>query len=217
MNNILSGRRVLIADDHLLFAEGLAALLRDQGCESDIVTSIAAIEPVIAAAPPDLLILDLSFGNDSAMPLLRELRASRPALPILVITALEERVVVERVQETGAAYLAKSKAGADVATMATSLLDGSYRAPVPRMHRTGTAASRDIGGVHLSRARIEVLKLVRRGLTNSEIAERIGRTVKTVEAHMTELYSRLGLTTRGQVIRWANEHARELGVPRDGS
>ncbi|MES2124024.1 MAG: response regulator transcription factor [Gemmatimonadota bacterium] len=217
MNTTLSGRRVLIADDHLLFAEGLAALLRDQGCESDIVTSLAAIEPVIAAFPPDLLVLDLAFGSASAMPLLRVLRTSRPALPILVITALEERVVVERVQETGAAYLAKSKAGADVATIATALLDGSYRAPVSRMRRTGTAASRDIGGVHLSRARIEVLKLVRLGLTNPEIAERIGRTIKTVEGHMSELYSRLGLTTRGHLIRWANEHARELGLPRDGS
>ncbi|MEP6591665.1 MAG: response regulator transcription factor [Gemmatimonadota bacterium] len=217
MSPSLAGRRVLIADDHRLFAEGLRALLRDHDCEAEIVTELALIETTIAATEPDLLILDLSFGTESALPLLHQLRDTQPALPILVVSASEERVVVERVQETGAAYLAKSRAGADVALLAGAMLDGSYRAPAATRPRAPTRASRQIGGVKLSRALIQVLKLARLGLSNPDIAEQIGRTVKTVEAHMGEIYNRLGLKSRGQVIRWANEHARELGAPLDGS
>lgn len=209
--------RILIADDHRLFADGLAALLGDQGYQTEIVTELDRIEPVLATAPPDLLILDLAFADRSAMPLLRDLRARRPTLPILVISASEEGVLVERVRETGAAYIAKSRAASDVVGLVPRLLDGSYVPPRPIRRRSSSRTSALIGGAKLTRAHIDVLKLIRLGDSNAEIAEKVGRTLKTVEGHVGELFARVGVHNRAHLIRWANDHARELHIPLDGT
>lgn len=217
MSVALAGRTVLIADDHRIFAEGVSALLRNQQCHTIIVTQLDQIPVVLTTATPDLLVLDLAFGEESAMPLLRELRAEQRRLPILVISASEEAVIAERVRDTGAAFLPKSRAGADVAQVVVDLLSGRYQPPKTLIRRTGSKTSALIGGVMLSRAHIEVLRLVRDGRTNIEIAATIGRAIKTVESHVSELYARTGLTTRGHLIRWANDHARALHTPTDGT
>jgi DNA-binding NarL/FixJ family response regulator len=212
----LAGRTILIADDHRLFAEGLASLLHDEKGKTVIVTELAQVPVVLGTLDPDLLILDLAFGQESAIPLLRQLRVELPELPILVISASEEVVIVERVRETGAAYLAKSRAGADVTTVVKQLLAGKYHRPPQRPPRLRTAVSEVIGGVRLSHAHIDVLRLLRQGHSNSEIATLLGRAIKTVEAHVSEIYSRTGLGSRGRLMRWANENARALRGPRDG-
>lgn len=217
MREGIAGRTVLIADDHRLFAEGLAALLRDQQCSTAIVTELAQVRLVLDTVRPDLLILDLAFGEESAMPLLRQLREARPELPMLVITASEEVVIVERVLETGAAYLAKSRAGADVTHTVEALLNSRYIPPKLPTRRASSRSSRLVGGVKLSRSHVEVLRLLRHGHSNTEIAAAIGRALKTVEAHVSEIYVRTGLTNRGHLMRWANKNARALGVPLDGS
>lgn len=207
---LLAGRTVVIADDHRLFAEGVASILRDQQCNTIIVTELEQIRPTIATSRPALLVLDLAFGEVSALPLLRELRATRKRLPILVISASEESVIVERVQETGAAYLPKSRAGADVAEVAEKLISGEYLSPQLKHIRSTAKASAVIGGVKLTRRQIRVLRFVQRGRTNVEISEVLARSVKTIEASMAELYARTGLSSRGALIRWANTQGNKL-------
>ncbi|MES2305640.1 MAG: response regulator transcription factor [Gemmatimonadota bacterium] len=218
MTGPLAGRTVVIADDHRLFAEGVATILRDEGCHTFIVTELDQIRPTIESARPDLLVLDLAFGEQSAMPLLRALRMERHPIPILVISASEEGVIVERVRETGAAYVAKSRAGVDIAVVALQLVTDSYRPPGPRPgRRPDLKASVTIGGITLNHGHLEVLRLIRDGRSNPEIAGTISRAVKTVESRISELYARTGLRTRGQLIRWANDHAKLLKTPADGT
>lgn len=212
MKPSLAGRTIVIADDHRLFAEGVATLLRDHRAATIILTELGQIEPVLATTTPDLLVLDLAFGRTSAMPLLRELRKRLEQMPILVISASEESVIVERVRDTGAAYLAKSRAGADVVEVVQALLDGSYHPPRVKPRRSSTVTSATIGGIQLSRAQIEVLRQVQLGKTNVEISQQMGRAIKTIEAHLSELYARTGLATRGALMRWAIEHAKRLHI-----
>jgi len=216
MSAELTGLSVLIADDHQLFAQGLAALLTDAGCTTGIVTALDEIVPALDASPPAFLILDLAFGDASAIPLLRQLRHERPELPILVISASEEVVIVERVRETGAGYLAKSQAGAEMVKAVELLLSGGVDSVKQRRPRRRRHAVQQIGGVQLNRSHVAVLQLLRQGLTNPEIATTLRRALKTVEAHVSQLYTRTGLHTRGHLIRWANEHAKALGGPVDG-
>ncbi len=216
MSAELTGLSVLIADDHQLFAQGLAALLKDAGCTTEIVTALGEIVPMLDRTCPTLLVLDLAFGDASAIPLLRKLRQGRPELPILVISASEEVVIIERVRETGAAYLAKSQAGEEMVTAVQLLLSGKIHSEKQRMPRRRRHAVQQIGGVHLNRSHVAVLQLLRRGLTNHEIATTLNRALKTVESHISQLYTRTGLHTRGHLIRWANEHAKALGGPLDG-
>ena len=216
MSEVRAARRVLIADDHRLFAEGLAALLKDKQYTTEIVTVLNEIVPMLDSFNPELLILDLAFRHDSAMPLLRQLRQERPELPILVISASEEIVMTERVRETGAAYLAKSRAGTDVVTMVEQLLTGKYVAPRGPSRPPLSPEGMVVGGVSLADRHIKVLRLLRLGHSNLEIATILGRAPKTVEANVSELYGRTGLNSRGRLIRWANQHSRALRGPVDG-
>ena len=213
MSGELAGRTVLIADDHRLFAEGLAALLRDQQCHSAIVTELDQISLVLKGTLPDLLILDLAFGDVSAMSLLRQLREEQPELPILVITASEEVVIVERVRATGAEYLAKSRAGAEVVQLVHEILTGKHIPQKVPIRRTSSRANATIGGIKLTRSHIAVLRLLRIGHSNAEIATTLGRTIKTVESHVSEIYARTGLNNRARLVRWANQHSWALGLP----
>ncbi|MEO5799344.1 MAG: response regulator transcription factor [Gemmatimonadales bacterium] len=217
MSGLLTGRTVLIADDHRLFAEGVALILREEGCSTIIVTEHDQILTTLSAMTPHLLVLDLAFGDESAMPLLLQIRQERRHLPILVISASEESVIVERVRDTGAAYLGKSEAGANVATVIAAIFAGTYAPPKTPARRSVSKTTQKIGTVNLNRLHVDVLRLVRQGRSNPEIAKHIGRAIKTVESHISILYARTGVANRAQLIRWANEHAKELHEPESGT
>lgn len=207
----MTGRpaHVLIADDHQLFAEGVARILRDHGFIVSIVTQLAVLEGTLAAVRPDLLILDLSFGKDSALPLLGQLRADLPALRIIVLSARDEVVIIQAVERTGTAYLTKTLAATEMLALVRMTLAGER--PVPAVVPEQTPPHVIVGSVALSRRQVKVLVGVHRGGSNAEIAESMQVTSKAIEPHLRELRKRIGVNSRAELARWADEHIDELG------
>ncbi len=199
---------ILVADDHQIFAEGIARILRDQGYIVSIVTQLSVLEGTLAAVRPDLLILDLSFGRDSALPLLKRLRIRRPSLRVIVLSARDESVIVEAVEQTGTAYLTKTLASTELlALVRVALTDG----PTPSVRAAGRIPPNLIvGAVPLSRRHMQVLLGVHRGESNSEIADSLQVTRKAIEPHLRELRKRIGVGSRAELARWAQEHIEEL-------
>ncbi len=202
---------VLVADDHQIFAEGVARILRDHGHIVSIVTQLAVLEGTLAAVKPDLLILDLTFGRESAMPLLKRLRIELPSLRVIVLSARDEAVIIEAVERTGAAYLTKTLASTELlALVKTTLAD--RQPPVTVAPATDRAAPFvTVGAVSLSRRQIDVLLGVYRGGSNTEIAESMHVTRKAIEPHMRKLRKQIGVNSRAELARWAQEHIEELG------
>ncbi len=204
-------RHVLIADDHRLFADGLSRLLREGGYSVSIVNALHEVEAIVVDGKPDVVLLDLAFGHDSALPLLRTLRREHPQLPIIVVSAMEERVIIDSVLATGASYIAKSRASTDLRAALETVLAGGQ---VPRPHLNplvGKFGARRIGTIQFTDQQIAVLAQLRDGDSNGEIAIALGRSIKSIEHHLAGIRQKIGLTTRGQLIRWAREHASELG------
>ncbi|MEO5826900.1 MAG: response regulator transcription factor [Gemmatimonadales bacterium] len=208
----MSGRvsHVLVADDHQIFAEGVARILRDHGYIVSIVTQLAVLEGTLAAVKPDLLILDLTFGRESAMPLLKQLRTSVPSLRVIVLSARDEAVIVEAVEKTGTAYLTKTLASTELlALVKTTLAD--RQPPVTGVPPTDRATPFVIvGTVSLSRRQIDVLLGVYRGGSNMEIAELMHVTRKAIEPHLRKLRKQIGVNSRAELARWAEAHIEEL-------
>lgn len=199
---------VLVADDHQIFAEGVARILRDHGHIVSIVTQLAVLEGTLAAVMPDLLILDLTFGRESAMPLLKRLRIELPSLRVIVLSARDEAVIIEAVEKTGTGYLTKTLASTALLALVKATLADS-RPPVAPLPGRGTPFI-TVGAVSLSRRQIAVLLGVHRGASSTEIAESMQVTSKAIEPHLRALRERIGVTSRAELARWAQEHIEEL-------
>src|SRR5438046_9422628 len=113
----LRKRRILVADDHPLFREGLVQLInreRDLCCCGQTATT-AATQAAVARLKPDLVVLDLRLKDGDGLDLIKILRAHFPALPTLVLSQHEETLYAERALRAGArGYVMKEEAADDV-------------------------------------------------------------------------------------------------------
>jgi DNA-binding NarL/FixJ family response regulator len=192
--------RIVIAEDAALFRQGLALLLEDGGHDVVATTSDAdSARQAVAAQRPDLVILDVRMPprhDDDGAQLAAELRRDHPELPLLLLSQhVEVRHIVSLATAGYFGYLLKDRvldvddflAALDRVARGGSALD-------PEVVGQLVAASRDNGVLAaLSDREQEVLALMAEGLTNSGIARRLWLTERTVESHVRNLLTKLGI------------------------
>jgi DNA-binding NarL/FixJ family response regulator len=218
--------KVLVADDHSVFRQGLRLVLGGLAPEVDIIEAGDFGEATgIAEATPDLglILLDLRMPAPDGRAMdgfdgLRALRRVLPRVPIMVLSASEDSADVFRSLECGASgYLAKS---APAATMLEALrlvlVGGIY---VPRDLVAGGAPVRpqspgDEPAATLTPRQHEVLSLIADGLSNKEIAYRLGTSEGTVKAHITAIMRSLGARNRVQMLLAAERRGIKLRDPK---
>lgn len=226
-------RVVLIADDHPLFREALKfavsqALLGAQIVEADSVDSLfAALE---AHGQLELLLLDLSMPGAQGFSALVQARAHYPTVPVMVVSAREDRDIIERTLAHGAAgFVPKSSPIAAIADALRVVLQGGVW--MPAKTRGGMAKERWSGDRTLldsaeadAAARLglltpqqfRVLAMVSAGLINKQIGAELGVSEATVKAHMTAIMQKLGVTNRTQAVllaqRLALDHNESLAA-----
>lgn len=211
---------ILIADDHQVLAEGLAATL---GPHYTIVGQVHVLEqlgPAIARSAPDVVILDLSFHGTSALPQLKQLTANPTmASKFVVLTGLESPALATAAFDAGALAFLQKGAGVQELRMAIEAAVAGRRysdgGEIESREESGTGArgaSVMVGGLLLRPRQIEVLWLLLRGSSRSDVAQRLGVTQKTVDYHLTDLREQLGVGGSRMVIAWAAGYQDELSV-----
>lgn len=199
--------RVAIVDDHPALREGTAGLLARER-DIDVVGVVGSLEEartlIDGDAPPQVVILDIRLGGQRGLELLtgaHQARSGRPA--IVVWTAYDVPQYVAFAFRSGAAgFVLKTAPTAElIAAIRLAASGGTYFAGRP-----------DLGTASLTDRERDVLGLLLEGLSNDEMAGRIGVTTRTVEAHLTRLYERFGARSRAELAARA---AREgwLDVP----
>ena len=179
----------------------------------------------VAALRPDVVVLDLSMPRLAGLPALQTLVEQQPAVRVLVLTMHEEPETARRVLEAGGRGFVVKRA-VDVELIAAIravhrgeiYLHSSLTGPLLDVGRSGREAGgppADPGLESLSRREQEVLRLLSRGHTNQEIADRIFLSVKTVETYRARLVEKLGLRSRADLVRYALDHG--LLAPDDPS
>lgn len=202
--------RVVIADDHAVVRDGLRALVEAQPGLEVVGEAADGQEAWLRACDlkPDVLVLDLSMpgvpGADAAERIAKEC----PTVKVLALTMHEERGYVARLLRAGAAgYVLKRSAGGELVRAIRAVASGgTYIDPslaaallVDRPHRAdGPRQAAD-----LTAREGEVLRLVARGHSNKEIAAGLEVSVKTVETHKANGMTKLGLTSRAALVRFA--------------
>jgi DNA-binding NarL/FixJ family response regulator len=203
---------VLIADDHAIVREGLRRILagdpafRVAGEAKDGHEVLAAVR----AGGFDVLLLDLSMPGRSGIELLKQVKAERPALKVLVLSMHDEEQYAVRAIRAGASgYLNKDTAGAQlVAALRRIAAGGLFITPtVAEALAAGLQApANELPHKRLSDREYEVLLLLAGGESVSGIAERLHLSVKTVSTHKTHIFEKMNLGSLADLVRYALAH-----------
>lgn len=197
--------RVLLGDDHAVVREGTRRILeRDPGIT---VVGEAADGPeavhLAGQLRPDIVLLDLALPIINGIEATRQIRA-RPGAPrVLLLSAYDDQDYVVAAIEAGASgYLLKT-AGAQDLVAAIRAAERGEVVLHPVLARRLVAGIRAGGGDALSNRELEVVRLAASGLANRQIGDALAVSVRTVEAHFTSVFNKLGVANRTEAIATA--------------
>ncbi len=202
--------RIMVVDDHAIVRQGVMMLINREPdmqacCEAEQIEQALAAN---RACPHDLVIADMSLDGFTGMELIRRLQFEFPSLPILMLSMHDEMVYAELALRAGArGYLMKQAATDSLLVAIRQVLAGDLyigdrlRSKMVRQMVQG-AKNESLTG-ELSASEMEVLHLTGLGLGTSEIAEKLSRSVKTVESHKANIKKKLQLDSAAQLARFA--------------
>ncbi len=201
--------RVVIADDHPLVRRALGQLL-DIADEITVVATASDGGEAVAAAlehSPDVVLMDLEMPGQNGIEATRALSTAGSEARVVILTTFSDRKRILAALDAGAVgYLLKDAEHEDIIRGVRAAAAGD--APLaPRAAREMLADRvRPQDEPALSARELEVLRLVARGLPNKLIARELEISEKTVKAHLTSVFSQLGVTDRTQAALWAQRH-----------
>ena len=213
--------KALIVDDHPLIQQAVGNVLRALDSTVDVVVAgdcDAALELAGHGAEPSLVLLDLNLPGLSGIPALKRWRSRFPGVPVIVLSALDDRQTVVAAMTAGAAgYIPKSSSN-DVMREAVRLVlaGGKYLPPMlltaaPTPPRTARAIDSS-AALGLTDRQLAVLRLIAKGASNKVICRELELAERTVKAHVTAVLRALKVTSRTQ----AAVEAVRLGLTEPG-
>jgi DNA-binding NarL/FixJ family response regulator len=216
--------RLMIVDDHPIVRHGIVQLLAG---EPDLVCDLEADNAedalhLLRSHTVDLLIADISLPGLSGLDLTRRVVATWPDLPVLVLSMHEESAYADRAFSAGArGYLNKHGATEELVKAVRRLLQGGVyfgpaieRQMLDRLRGQTLAQPAPVTSMaSLNEREFEVLQMLAQGLSSAEMAERINRSVKSIEVYRASLRQKLGARTVAELTRIAIEYCRP-GAPR---
>ena len=203
--------RILMVDDHPIVREGMAQLLNYQDSPLLCCHASNAKEALAAMSACDhaMAIVDISLDGDSGLGLIKILRQRYPELAILAMSMHDESLFAERALRAGAnGYLMKQEGTQNIRLAVQQVLAGNIYLSAA-MHSVLTqrlVTSRSDGAsslAGLSEREFEILHLIGLGFGTRQIAEKLNRSIKTIEAHRANLKEKLQLNNGRDLIRFA--------------
>jgi DNA-binding NarL/FixJ family response regulator len=204
--------RILIVDDHPMTRQGLVTLIEHQPDWAvcfEAQNAEQALE-AIAKTRPDLVLADISLPGKSGLELIKDIRALRENLPVLVISMHDESLYAERVLRAGArGYVPKHSGAAKIVEAIRAVLNGRiYVSEEMSAHFLEQLSGRSSPQMRspveqLSDREFEVFELIGQGLSAHDIAQRLFLSAKTVDAHRANIKEKLKIKTTAELIAYA--------------
>ena len=199
--------RILLADDHKMFAQGLRALLED---EFDLVGSVENGQALVDMAhelAPDVIVADISMPVLNGLDAVRQLKAQGVTAKVIFLTMhADDRLLAEAFRCGGTGYVLKQSAGEELILAIRQVLAG-HKYVTPLLAREWaenvSKAIDHTKKVTLTPRQREVLQLVIEGCTMKEVASRMGISTRTAESHKYEMMEGLGVDSTAELIQYA--------------
>jgi DNA-binding NarL/FixJ family response regulator len=203
--------RVLLVDDHPLFRAGVRHRLHQHDPYLEVVGEAGSsrqAQEMVTLLSPDVVLMDIAMGDDNGIEATLAIKRLAPAVAVIILSQHDDVQYVEAAVEAGAAgYFLKTVQGPDLAEAIRSASKGDtvlspevarqvFRRLLPRLR----TADQPLQGQRLSERESQVLALVARGAANREIARSLGLSVRTVEAHLRSIFSKLQVGSRTEAV-----------------
>lgn len=196
----------LVVDDHPLFLEALRLSLNSAYPNATVIeaSSIAEARKMIAARGSfDLVLLDLSMPDTSGFDGLLELRTVYPKLPVVICSALEDpRIIHEAISYGASGFISKSVRRAELAAAIDEVMSGNVYLPASYQPPQTAVSASDLAQrlASLTPQQLRVLKMLRQGMLNKQIAFELKVGETTVKAHVSEILRKLNVASRTQAV-----------------
>jgi DNA-binding NarL/FixJ family response regulator len=207
--------QVFIADDHAVLRAGLKLLIDAQddmqviGEAGDFANALAQLQRL----RPDVVTLDLSMPGGLGLKAIEGIRSAAPKSRVIVLTMHDDPAYLRTALALGAAgYVVKSAADSELISAIRAVNQGRVFVDArSSAAASGVGAAAPGGAIQsqlekLSAREREVLSLIAQGHTNQAVADRLDVSVKTVESYRSRVMTKLGLTNRADLTRFAIEH-----------
>lgn len=208
--------RIVLADDHEIVRSGLKMLIEsapDMKVVGEAADGEQAYE-LVAREKPDILLMDISMPpGQSGLVACGRITQDHPSTRIIVVTMFAEPEYLYFTLQGGAAgYLLKNSSSEELVS-AIRMVQGGGTYIHPKMVESLTrqlfslsGEGEDVSYKQLTTRELEILQLLAKGHTNKEISEKIYLSIKTVEAHRSKIYAKLGFKTRADLVAYAIRH-----------
>ena len=211
--------RVLIVDDHALVRVGLAQLISDES-DLGVCGEAEGVTEALSQAEetkPDVVVIDITLREGSWLDLVEGLKKRCPSSKMLVLSMHDESLYAERALQAGVmGYISKRMAAEKVIEGIRTVLSGKVYLSSKMTERLllqqvdGGSPSAQRTTDKLTNRELLVLELIGQGLKTGEIAERLDRSIKTVEAHREHIKRKLNLDSASDLMRYAIQWVLEV-------
>ena len=205
--------RILIADDHAVVRSGLRAIL---GSDPDLEIVGEAEDgtqtlDMVERLHPEVVLLDITMPPEDGITTAKRLKEAHPEVIVLFLTMHEDESLLHEALQAGASgYVIKRAAESEIIDAIHAVRRGDIyvhpsmtrallHQPVTSVHR------RSLPAIELTRRELDVLRLLAKGNTNRQIADLLGLSTRTVENHRANLMGKLCLTSRVELVEYAEE------------
>ena len=205
--------RIVIADDHAIFRDGLRRLLATQQDFQVLAEASDGKEAIELAKElrPDVLLLDLAMPRVPGIEVLRELAHQQAAVRTILLTAAIQPFAVTSALQLGArGIVLKASPPEMLLSSIRAVCEGQFwvgSEPVAVWARTGQASTSGFG---LTSREIEIISAIKEGSSNREIASKLAISEETVKRHLSNIYGKLGVSSRLELAVLASE--QHLGI-----
>lgn len=210
--------KIIIADDHLLVRTGIISLLKDVP-DIETIGEAENGQVVIEKAKklkPDVVLMDISMPKVSGIEATNQIKETNPAIQILILTMHDnEEYILSSLKQGASGILHKDTSKDELVTAIKTVASGKryfgrsvsqiiVESLLQKVESSDLSQTQD--KVFLTKREKEVLYLIANGLSNQEIAERLGISARTVDTHKTNLMQKLNIKTTAALARYAFEN-----------
>jgi DNA-binding NarL/FixJ family response regulator len=195
---------VVVVDDHRLMLGAIRAVLEreEDVCVVGEADSGEKVLPLVGQTGPDVVLLDVRMPGMDGLAVLEQIRSRYPSVAVVVLSGIDDPTLVRAALERGAAaFVLKHVDPRDLAAALRQVVGGSIFRPLDLLGSERKQAA----GHELSRRELSILEALESGASNGEIAKTLFLAEQTVKFHLTNVYRKLGVSSRTEAVRCAYE------------